>query len=224
MGDSESKRGPAEKKPYHHGNLPRALIDAVLSLVSEKGVTNLTMREVARKAEVSHNAPYAHFADMEALLAAVAQEGIWLIHEILKEATEQEYEHPLEKLEALCILYVRFAVEHREYYRIMFGPHISNPMEHQGLIETALKVIGLAIGAIKECQEEGYLKPDDPGIITTFAWSTLHGLANLVAERRIPLDDLEQVDEAVKLAIRHLYYGLAGENLVLPEEERDQGK
>jgi len=200
------------KKPYHHGNLPRALIDAVVSLIAEKGVTALTMREVARRAQVSHNAPYAHFADLEALLVAVAQEGIWLIHQKLLEASRGEYEQPLEKLVAFCTEYVRFAVEHREYYRIMFGPHIANPTERQGLAQAALEVFALVTGAIKECQDEKLLNQEDPHIIAGLAWSAVHGLANLVAEKRLPIEDLDQVDQLVRLALKNMYYGLAGEN------------
>ena len=70
------KKTAAQSKPgYHHGDLRRALIEASLALISEEGFSALTLREVARRAGVTHAAPYRHFLDKEALLAAVAEEG-----------------------------------------------------------------------------------------------------------------------------------------------------
>jgi AcrR family transcriptional regulator len=66
---------PASRTGYHHGDLRRALLDASLALVAEGGIGALSLREVARKAGVSHNAPYHHFKDRGSLLAALAEEG-----------------------------------------------------------------------------------------------------------------------------------------------------
>jgi len=66
----EKKRGR-----YHHGDLRRALLDAALELLAREGASALTLREVARRAGVTHAAPYRHFTDKQALLAAVAEEG-----------------------------------------------------------------------------------------------------------------------------------------------------
>src|SRR5437899_12248125 len=64
-----------KKRPYHHGNLRQALIDAALELIEERGVSALTLREVARRVGVTHAAPQRHFADRAALVAAVAEQG-----------------------------------------------------------------------------------------------------------------------------------------------------
>src|SRR2546429_977719 len=64
-----------KKRPYHHGNLRQALIDAALELIEERGVPALTLREVARQVGVTHAAPQRHFADRAALVAAVAEQG-----------------------------------------------------------------------------------------------------------------------------------------------------
>jgi AcrR family transcriptional regulator len=64
-----------ESKPYHHGNLREVLLQSAIRLIAEVGPTAFTLREVARQAGVSHNAPYRHFQDKDALLAAVATQG-----------------------------------------------------------------------------------------------------------------------------------------------------
>src|SRR2546430_17247542 len=63
------------RRPYHHGNLREALIDAALALVEERGSPEFTLREVARRVGVTHAAPQRHFEDRAALVAAVAEEG-----------------------------------------------------------------------------------------------------------------------------------------------------
>src|SRR5689334_9318570 len=80
-------RKPAESAPYHHGDLRRALLDGVLELVAERGhAAGITLREVARRVGVSHSAPYRHFEDKEALLAALASEGFTKLSSALSEA------------------------------------------------------------------------------------------------------------------------------------------
>src|SRR4029434_3221836 len=68
-------RGMKRRKPYHHGNLRQALLNGAIDLIAEGGPTAFTLREVARQAGVSHNAPYRHFHDKDDLIAAVATQG-----------------------------------------------------------------------------------------------------------------------------------------------------
>ncbi len=104
---------------YHHGDLPRALVDAALDLVQEQGVAALTLREVARRVEVTHAAPYRHFKDKSALLAAVAAEGFKRLSRTLSEARLGASKS--EQLAATGVAYLRFATHHPAHYRVMFG-------------------------------------------------------------------------------------------------------
>ena len=76
-------------RPYHHGDLRRALLDAALQLVAERGIPDFTLREVARQAGVSHNAPYNHFADKAELVVALTVEGFQKLEVVLRSAYEQ---------------------------------------------------------------------------------------------------------------------------------------
>src|ERR1700743_681205 len=85
---------------YHHGNLKKTLLDAALALIAKHGPRAFTLREVARQAEVSHNAPYRHFHDKEELLAAVAAEGFERLAESMIQTSADAHD-PMEKL-LLC--------------------------------------------------------------------------------------------------------------------------
>src|SRR5271154_2770181 len=105
---------------YHHGDLKRALTDAALALVREKGPKGFSLSEAARRAGVSVAAPYRHFADKAELLAAVAEEGFIQLHEALS-AAGAAAPNPKNRVIQLGRAYVGWAVAHPDYYQSMFG-------------------------------------------------------------------------------------------------------
>jgi AcrR family transcriptional regulator len=102
-------------KPYHHGDLRRELIRHALAEITENGVAALSLRELARRAGVSHAAPAHHFGDKTGLLTAIATEGFTLLADTLEVARERGF------LET-GVAYVSFAVEHAAYFTVMFAP------------------------------------------------------------------------------------------------------
>jgi len=115
--------GSSIEAPYHHGDLRRALIDTALAMVTEEGASSFTLREVARRAGVSHAAPYNHFADKAALLAEVAALGFQALRRELA-ATGHRPRSSRQALLAISTAYVRFGVEHPAHYGLMFGPEL----------------------------------------------------------------------------------------------------
>ena len=113
---SEAKS--AESRPYHHGDLRRALVDAARRLLEAEGPSALSLRAVAREAGVSPAAPYHHFKDKAELLDAVAHEGWEMLQLAMIEAKAQT--KGLQQLTALGIAYVCFAREHPALYRVMY--------------------------------------------------------------------------------------------------------
>src|SRR5271154_1816366 len=115
----------AKSQPYHHGDLRRALIDTALQLVTEEQDWTFSLREVARRAGVSHRAPYNHFPEKLDLLAAVAAVGFERLREgLLRAMIGIDGSEAL--LVAICRTYMRLGLENPALYRLMFGPALSD--------------------------------------------------------------------------------------------------
>ena len=103
----ESHIDRQKPKSYHHGDLRNALIQAGLELLAEGGVQELDLRKVARRAGVSHAAPYRHFADKQALIAAINEEGFHLLAERIRSTLREVSDEPFEQLLGVALAYVR---------------------------------------------------------------------------------------------------------------------
>ena len=114
-----TRKTPA--RPYHHGDLKRALLEASIELIREEGVDALTVAEVGRRVGVSSAAPYKHFADRQALLRALAEEGNRQLSEALVAATQGSTD-PLEAFRLSGVAYIRWAAENPALYRIATDP------------------------------------------------------------------------------------------------------
>lgn len=168
------------KRGYHHGNLESALIDAGLEIVATQGIEALSLRAVARRANVSHAAPYYHFAGKAELLAAVAAASfdrmVRLIHDLAARAGAAS---PLDRLRAVGLGYMRFALGAPWAFRLMFRPELTRPAEHPRLMQAEARAFGTLMEAIMECQRQGVVSGVDPRPPAAFAWSGVHGLAML---------------------------------------------
>lgn len=110
-----------KSKTYHHGNLRNALIAAGLEIVTQEGFAELDLRKVARKAGVSHAAPYRHFADKEALLAAICEEGFEQLNMQLEQAFITINDDLEVRLLQFTRIYVNFSIENGALVREMLG-------------------------------------------------------------------------------------------------------
>src|SRR5271157_3002260 len=109
----------ARSEPYHHDNLRQTLLEAAVALIGEVGSRDFTLREVARRAGVSHNAPYRHFASRDDLLLAVAGEGF----ERLRESMIKRMKSSASARERLVLCgcgYVEFALRWPQHFMVMF--------------------------------------------------------------------------------------------------------
>lgn len=155
---------------YHHGNLQSALLEAGLAVLERDGLDALSLRAVARAAGVSHAAPYHHFADKAALLAAIAAHGFDLLHEEIETRTEDS---PADRLQAAAMTYVGFAVEHPELFRLMFSGTVSPHDGYPKLQAAASRAYGHITTNL----------PDETAAVA--AWSLVHGLAMLLLDAQI---------------------------------------
>src|ERR1700754_3231670 len=120
------KTKDTNERPYHHGDLRRAIVRAALEILSETQSLEFSLRELARRAGVSHNAPYKHFADKRELLAAVSAAGFEaLTKRMMGEITP--HSNARAQLFAMLSTYIRHGVENPALYRLMFGGYLSGP-------------------------------------------------------------------------------------------------
>jgi len=162
------------KKAYHHGDLEVALVRAAGNILEKEGVEALSLREVARRAGVSHNAPYRHFPDREALLAALAARGFEML------ARAQQAAASNGGLRAMGEAYVLFALENPQRFRLMFGGQISIA-RHERLRDVATRTFAGLSGALAARVPEAQGARD----ASIAAWALVHGLALLLMGDRI---------------------------------------
>jgi AcrR family transcriptional regulator len=174
-------REAAGRARYHHGDLRRALLDAALELIEENGVSELSLRAVARRAQVSHAAPYHHFADRAALVAAVAEEGFWSLLSAMR-ARIAGVLSPAQQLQESGIAYVCFALDHPAHFRVMFSAELAERSAHPGLKEAATAAHAALEQVIERCQAAGEVRPGDPRVLSGAAWSLVHGVATLLLD------------------------------------------
>jgi AcrR family transcriptional regulator len=168
---------------YHHGNLRPALLRAASKTLEKEGLGALSLRELARQARVSHNAPYRHFPDRESLLAALAAEGFEMLGAAMRSRPSKE----------MGEAYVRFALDHPARFRLMFGGSL--PMEkHAGLRQASAATYGALVEAFKDMPK--------PEVAAAAAWSLVHGLAHLKLDGHLAAQSIAEVIGAVRFAQR----------------------
>lgn len=162
---------------YHHGDLRAALLEAALAMVAAQGAGALSLRAVARAAGVSPMAPYHHFADRAALVAAVAQIGFERLY-AAKLAALADIDSPVQGLVAGTRAYVAFMLDNPELYRLMKGPELADRAAHPGLAAAAAlpaaKLAGLvaALGPLSV----------SPDAAAHSLWCFAHGLGLLAID------------------------------------------
>jgi AcrR family transcriptional regulator len=177
----------ASVRPYHHGDLRRSLIVAGLQIVEREGMEAVSLRAVARRARVSHSAPYHHFANKAELLAAVAAAGFDALVVAIETAVAQTGSgDPLDHLRAIGRAYAGFAVRRRSIFRLMFRPELTRPQDHPLLREAEARAFAALVTIISAGQQQGRLPGDDPLPAAVFCWSAVHGLAMLHVDQVLP--------------------------------------
>ncbi|MGW7208052.1 TetR/AcrR family transcriptional regulator [Streptomyces sp. NPDC054837] len=174
---------PASRRPYHHGDLRRAILTAALDVIAADGPSALSLRDLARRAGVSHAAPAHHFGDRTGLLTAIAAEGFGLLATALREAPD---------LKEAGVRYVRFAREHPAHFQVMFSPGLLRADDLE--LTTARTLTGDALReAVSGVDPEGI----EPRLAGVAAWSLAHGFATLLLGHNLdgPVDgrDPEEV-------------------------------
>jgi AcrR family transcriptional regulator len=192
MSSNESETGG-----YHHGNLRQALVDAGKRILANDGADAVTLRAVARAAGVSHAAPYSHFEDRDALLAAVVVPSFEALARHLRDAVEKTEGDAAARIRAAGEAYLGFAIERPEEYRLMFGPRVAAFDAHEELARASRGAFEVFVSTVGEGQAGGVVAPGPAAGLATFVWGSVHGLASLFVDRRIDVSDPVMRDRLV---------------------------
>jgi AcrR family transcriptional regulator len=200
---------PPKKPSYHHGDLKRALTEAALALVAEKGPKGFTLSEAARRAGVSLAAPYRHFADKADLLASVAEQGFLELHQTIT-ATDYGDVDARAMVIDMGRRYVRWAVAHPDHYQVMFGAETKDKADHPGLLAAGAQAFGVLLEAVTACLAAGALTGEDSLQIAGPLWSLIHGVATLAIGGELQHVGIgEDPEDLAARATNDLFDGLA---------------
>ena len=181
-----------DARPYHHGDLPRALLEAAVQAIAEAGPAAVSLRDLARRTGVSHAAPAHHFGDKAGLLTAVATDGFQRLAATLRGT----YEATGSFLE-VGVAYVSFAVDHRAHFEVMFRPELYRNDDPE-LVQAREQARTLLYPPAAEVANSPSGRGDVRAGVA--AWSLVHGLATLWLNQNLPPqlgDDPEQITRDV---------------------------
>ena len=191
------------RKGYHHGELRSSLLEAGAALLEQEGPTGLSLRKLARRLGVTPGAPYRHFEDKDALLAALAAEGYRTLRAEMLRDTESA-PNAEERLKRAGTGYLRFATGQPELFRLMFGWMPSRDVPE--LCEAGDAAFEAFEAIVQGCEDEGLLRRSvsESGLL---AWSAVHGAAFLLIDGRLKLDEPSPSAECI---LDHLHDSLWG--------------
>jgi AcrR family transcriptional regulator len=180
------------ERKYHHGDLKNALITAGVEILSQDGVGGLSLRKVAARAGVSHAAPYAHFADKQALIAGISTEGFRRLYEKIKAVSLAYAPDPAHQLVEVAWAYVQFALADPAHFKIMVSGILEEERNYPEFVEMAQKNFQLLVELIYSGQAVGLLRSGPADLQAVSLWSLVHGFTALLIDHQISHTILEE--------------------------------
>ena len=187
-----------KRRTYHHGDLRRALIEASLEVIAEVGPEHFTLRDIARRLGVAPSAPYRHFADKEAVLAAVAAECSERLGAAMDEADAAAGGDAVQMFRLSGVAYVRFAVENPEHFRVMNMPSVAAKTQLSAGVDDWMQNV---IARLTAARAAGTLADLPVEQILLASRALTYGLSRLIVDAQDGLGDLSP-DQAAELAER----------------------
>ena len=169
-------------RPYHHGNLRAVLLDEAERTLREQGIEQLSLRDLARQAGVSHAAPRRHFPDRRALLDALAEAGFARLADDVCAAIDDAGDDYEARLRAAATAYVRFAINDGALLDLMFAT--KNDGLPTTLPPSAARLFTAVSDLISQGQQADALPPGDPERLRLLLVATLQGIAALITSGR----------------------------------------
>jgi len=207
LSDSESRN------PYHHGSLKAVLVANAFRVLEEKGIEELSLRDLADKAGVSKNAPYRHFASKNDLLTVLAADGFREFADIMESSARQgrlsgppndELANCLNALREMFRGYLAFARRRPACYRLMFSP-LGYSLHSETCRSNSLRAFGVLIENVQLAHDAGWRHDEDPLGKGLQIWASLHGWVGIINDGLLP----EYLAEAADYPLENLLFGVA---------------
>ena len=195
-------------KTYHHGDLRSSIITEALSWIEQENIVSLSLRGIARRLKVSHNAPYRHFPDKESLLVAIAKIGFTQLRYDLEQASKCS-DDARQNLEAIGVACVRYAVENQGYYRVMFSHLQLNCDKHPDLNQISQQAFAVLLDTVKTGQKAQIFISEDSLQLANVCWSLTHGVSMLALDRQLKISSEEDILELAHTATKIVSKGLS---------------
>lgn len=178
--------------PYHHGDLKNALVKAGVEILTKEGLGGLSLRKVARQAGVSHAAPYSHFADKQALIAAISTEGFKQLFNQIKAVIATYRDDPENLLIETAWTYLQFALNEPDRFKLMFSSVLEKEKDYPDFVEISQNNFRQLVEIVELCQQANILKEGESDLIALSIWGTVHGFISLLLEGQISHTVLEK--------------------------------
>lgn len=187
-----ARKLPRKADAYHHGDLKQGLLKAALRHLEAAGPETLSLRELAQELGVSQAAPYRHFKDRDALIAALSQEGFEIKVQKMREAMLATMDRPVEMFHACARAYLDMAIEHPQHFRLMMGGTVCPDEDRPELMIAACRSFVLLKIMIRRCQRGGVIAAGDPNHRALQCWALVHGFASLYSAGRLEWTGIHQ--------------------------------
>lgn len=199
----------AAKDNYHHGDLRQTIIEEALIWIDQENIVSLSLRGIARRVGVSHNAPYRHFPDKESLLVAIAETGFRQLHQILQQESMNNLDNVQKRLENIGVAYVKYAIDHQAYYRVMSSDYPRNRNQYPQLAQASNNAFNVLLDVIKAGQAAKVFNSQDAQQLARVCWSLVHGVAMLAIDNQFMSYDRTSVVELAQIATETVSKGIS---------------
>ena len=197
------------KESYHHGDLRHTIIIEALAWIDRENIYSLSLRKIARRIGVSHNAPYRHFPDKESLLVEIAEIGFKQLHQALQQAIDESSGDAKAKLENIGVAYVEYALNNQAYYRVMFGDGcLGDSQKYPQLEQISAATFNILVNAIEVGQAEAMFNDQDSQQLASVCWSLVHGISLLAIDNQLMTADADAVTQLARIATKTLSQGM----------------
>jgi AcrR family transcriptional regulator len=183
------------KKTYHHGDLKNALIKAGVEILAKDGVGGLSLRKVASRAGVSHAAPYSHFADKQALIAAISTEGFRQLYERVNTVVGKYKRQPAKQLVETAWAYFQFAMDDPDRFKVMFSGILEKEKNYPDFVAESQRNFQQVKAIVEANQAAGVLHSGSSDLVALSVWGIVHGFIMLTLEGQISHTILEKMSQ-----------------------------